>query len=78
MPTYGNSSSNCNDCGVEIPAADIAGPDGTIALTVEEYVHLLHLAGYGLLCETCIDSGHVEWQLTPRQSADYQPRRVAA
>ena len=75
---YDDSSPNCNECGVEIPAADIAGPDGTIALTVEEYLHLLHIAGYGLLCEACIDSGQAEWQLIPRRSADYQPKRVAA
>ena len=32
---YDDSSPSCNDCGMEIPAADIAGPDGTIALTAE-------------------------------------------
>ena len=78
MATYWDSSPNCNDCGVEIPAADIAGPDGTIALTVEEYLHLLHLAGYGLFCEGCIDGREVEWQLAPREFGDYQPKRVAA
>ena len=78
MPAYDDSSPNCNDCGVEIPAADIAGPDGTIALTVEDYLHLLHLAGYGLLCEACVDNRPVEGQLTRRRFADYQPKRVAA
>ena len=78
MPTYADGSPDCNGCGIEIPAADIAGPDGTISLTVEEYLHLLHLAGYGLFCEACIDGRQVEWQLTPRQPVDYQPQHVAA
>ena len=78
MPTYGETSPTCDDCGVGLPAGAIAGPDGTIALTVEEYLHLLHLAGYGLFCEVCLPGREVEWRLTPRQSADYQPKRVAA
>jgi hypothetical protein len=78
MPTYGDSSPNCNGCGVGIPAADIAGSDGTITLTVGEYLHLLHLAGYGLFCEACIDGRQVEWQLPPGQSVDYQPKRLVA
>jgi hypothetical protein len=78
MPTYQDTSVRCDDCGVEIPVAAIAGPDGTVALTVEEYLHLLHLAGYDLFCEVCLDGREVEWQLTPGQSADYQPKRVAA
>ena len=67
MPNYEDPSLRCDDCGVEIPVAAIAGPDGTVALTVEDYLHLL-----------CLDSREVEWQLTPGQSADYQPKRVAA
>jgi hypothetical protein len=78
MPTYQDTSVRCDDCGVEIPVAAIAGPDGTVALTVEDYLHLLHLAGYDLFCEVCLDGREVEWQLTPGQSADYQPKRVAA
>jgi hypothetical protein len=77
MPAYGDDSPSCNGCGVEIPPAAIAGPDGTIVLTVEEYLHLLHLAGYGLFCEVCLDGREVEWQLTPGQ-ADHQLERVAA
>ena len=77
MPAYGDDSPSCNGCGVGIPPAAIAGPDGTIVLTVEEYLHLLHLAGYGLFCEVCLDGREVEWQLTPRQS-DHQLERVAA
>ena len=78
MPTYEDTSLRCNDCGVEIPVVAIAGPDGTVALTVEEYVHLLHLAGYGLFCEPCLDGREVEWQLIPGQFADHQPKRAAA
>ena len=78
MPNYEITPLRCNDCGVEIPVAAVAGPDGTVALTVEEYLHLLHLAGYDLFCEVCPDDREVEWQLTPGQSADYQPKRVAA
>ena len=78
MPSNGATSPSCSDCGVEIPPAAIAGPDGTITLTVEEYLNLLHLAGYGLFCEVCLDGRKVEWRLTPRQSADPQPARVAA
>jgi hypothetical protein len=78
MPDYEDTSLRCDDCGVEIPVAAIAGPDGTVALTVEAYLHLLHLASYGLLCEVCLDGGEVEWQLTPGQSADHQPKRIAA
>ena len=78
MPNYEDTSLRCDDCGVEIPVAAIAGPDGTVTLTVEDYLHLLHLAGYGLFCELCLVGREVEWQLTPRQSADYQPKRVAA
>jgi hypothetical protein len=55
MPNYEDSSLRCNDCGVEIPVAAIAGPGGTVVLTVEEYVHLLRLAGYDLFCELCLD-----------------------
>jgi hypothetical protein len=78
MPTYRDDSPSCNGCGGEIPPAAIAGPDGTIVLTVEEYLHLLHLAGYGLFCEVCLDGREVEWQLIPRPSTDHQPERVAA
>ena len=78
MPTYQDGSPNCNGCGVDISEEDIAGPDGTIALTVEEYLHLLHLAGYGVFCEACIDGRQVEWQLTPQQFGDYQPKHIAA
>jgi hypothetical protein len=78
MPNYEDTSLRCNDCGVEISVAAIAGPGGTVALTVEEYVHLLHLAGYDLFCELCLDGREVEWQLTPGQSSDHQPKRVAA
>ena len=78
MPTYEDTSLRCNDCGVGIPGAAIAGPDGIVALTVEEYLHLLHLAGYDLFCEPCSDGREVEWQLIPGQSADYQPKRAAA
>jgi hypothetical protein len=78
MHTYEDTSLRCNDCGVEIPLVAIAGPDGTVALTVEEYLHLLHLAGYDLFCEVCLDGREVEWQLTPGQSADHQPKRAAA
>ena len=78
MPTYEDTSLRCNDCGVEIPVVAIAGPDGTVALTVEEYVHLLHLAGYGLFCEPCLDGREVVWQLIPGQFADHQPKRAAA
>jgi hypothetical protein len=78
MPDWEDTSLSCNDCGVEIPVAAIAGPGGTVALTVEEYLRLLHLAGYDLFCELCLDGREVEWQLTPGQSADHQPKRVAA
>jgi hypothetical protein len=78
MPHNEDSSLRCNDCGVELPVAAIAGPGGTVALTVEEYLHLLHLAGYDVFCELCLDGREVEWQLTPRQTADYRPKRVAA
>ena len=78
MQNYENTPVECNDCGVEIPAAAIAGPDGTVVLTVEDYLHLLYLAGYGLFCEVCLDGREVAWQLTPAQSADYPPKRVAA
>jgi len=78
MHTYEDISLRCNDCGAEILRAAIAGPDGTVALTVEEYLHLLHLAGYDLFCEVCLDGRDVEWQLTPGQSADHQPKRAAA
>jgi hypothetical protein len=78
VPKYEDTSLRCNDCGVEIPVAAIAGPGGTVALTVEEYLHLLHLAGYDVFCEFCLDGREVEWQLTPRQTADYRPKRVAA
>jgi hypothetical protein len=47
-------------------------------LTVEEYLHLLHLAGYGLFCEVCLNGREVEWRLIPRQWADRRPARVAA
>ena len=34
MPNYENTPPlGCNDCGVEIPVAAVAGPDGTVALT---------------------------------------------
>ena len=78
MPANEDTFSRCNDCGVEIPAAAVAGPDGTIVLSVEEYLHLLHLAGYGLFCEGCLDGREVEWQLTPVPSADHPTERVAA
>jgi hypothetical protein len=78
MPNDEDTSLTCDDCDVEIPVAAIAGLDGTVVLTVEDYLHLLHLAGYGLFCELCLVGREVEWQLTPRQSADYQPKRVAA
>jgi hypothetical protein len=78
VPSYENTPLRCNDCGVEIPVAGVAGPDGTVALTVEEYLHLLHLAGYDLFCGVCLDGREVVWQLAPGQSADYQPKRVAA
>jgi hypothetical protein len=78
MPNDENTPLGCNDCGVEIPVVAVAGPDGTVALTVEDYLHLLHLAGYDLFCEVCLDGKEVVWQLTPGQSADYQPNRVAA
>jgi hypothetical protein len=78
MPTGEDTSLRCYDCGVDIPQAAIAGPDGTVALTVEEYLHLLHLAGYDLFCELCLDGREVDWQLTPGQFSDYQPKRVAA
>jgi hypothetical protein len=78
MPNYGDAALRCNDCSAEIPVAAIAEPGGTIALTVEEYVRLLRLAGYDLFCERCLDGRDVEWQLTPGQSADRQPTRVAA
>jgi hypothetical protein len=78
MPTYEDTSLRCNDCGVGIPVVAIAGPDGTVALAVEEYLKLLHLAGYDIFCEVCLDGREVEWQLTPGQSADHQPKRNAA
>ena len=78
MPNYNDSSLRCNDCGVDIPVAAIAGPGGTVTLTVEQYLHLLHLAGYDVFCELCLVGREVEWQLIPDQSADYQPKRVAA
>jgi len=78
MPNYENTPLGCNDCGVEIPVAAVAGPDGTVALTVEGYLHLLHLAGYDLFCEGCLGGREVEWQLAPGQSAYYQPKQVAA
>jgi hypothetical protein len=78
MPGYGDTSPSCNGCGIEIPPGAIAAPDGTIVLTVEEYLHLLHLAGYGLFCEVCLDGREVEWRLTPRHSANHRPKRVAA
>jgi hypothetical protein len=77
MPTY-EDSLRCDDCSVEVPVAAIAGPDGTVSLTVAEYLHLLHIAGYGLFCEVCLDGREVEWQLTPLPSHDDQPDRVAA
>jgi hypothetical protein len=77
MPTYADTSTRC-DCGVELPATAIAGSDGIIALTVEEYLHLLHLAGYGIFCEVCLGGREVESGLSPGQSADHRPKRVAA
>jgi hypothetical protein len=78
MRIHGETFPRCNDCGVEIPPAAIAGPGETITLTVEEYLHLLNLAGYGLFCEVCLDGRDVEWGLTPGQSADHQAKRAAA
>lgn len=78
MRTYEETSLRCNDCDVEIPVMAVAGPDGTVALTVEGYLHLLHLAGYALFCEACLDGREMEWQLTPGQFADHQPKRAAA
>jgi hypothetical protein len=75
MPYYEETSLRCNDCGIEVPVAAIAGPRGIVALTVKEYLHLLHLAGYDLFCELCLDGREVEWQLTPGQSAEHQPKR---
>jgi len=77
MPSYEDTALRCDDCGVEIPVAAIAGPGGTVTLTVEDYLHLLQLAGYDLFCELCLDGQEVEWQLTAGQSTDYQPERVA-
>ena len=73
-----DGSLRCDDCGIEIPVAAITGPDGTVTLTVEEYVHLLHSAGYDLFCGVCLDGREVEWQLTPWESQDDRPDRVAA
>jgi hypothetical protein len=78
MPSYDDTSLTCNECGDEIPVAAIAGPGGTVTLTVEDYLHLLQLAGYDLFCELCLDGREVEWQLTAGQSTDYQPKRAAA
>lgn len=77
MPTD-EDSFRCDDCGVEIPVTAIAGRDGTVALTVEEYLHLLHIAGYDLCCEVCLDGREVEWQLTAGHTHDDEPHRVAA
>ena len=77
MATY-EDSVRCDDCSVEVPRTAIAGPDGTVTLTVEEYLHLLHVAGYGLFCEACLDGREVEWQLTPAQSDDHQLDQIAA
>jgi len=77
MATY-EDSFRCDDCSVEVPVAAIAGPDGTVSLTVEEYLRLLHIAGYGMFCEVCLDGREVEWQLTPVQSPDDKPVRIAA
>jgi hypothetical protein len=38
MPAYEDTFLRCNDCGVEIPVVAVAGPEGTVALTVEDYL----------------------------------------
>ena len=46
MPTDEVGRLRCDDCGIEILVAAIVGPDGNPTMTAEEYLDVLHAAGY--------------------------------
>jgi len=66
----------CDGCGIEIPVAAILPPNGSEAMTAEEYLDRLHTAGYDLLCEVCIGSREVAWEMQPWQPPNDQPNGV--
>ena len=66
----------CDDCGIEIPVAAIVGPDGSEAMSADEYLDRLHGAGFEMFCEVCIVGREVAWEMQPWQPHNDQPSGV--